>query len=221
LASGDDSTAATTDVAIYGSLITGVYAVVASVLSSNPFANLSKSITILTIVSCMIFVVLLGCVYMMRWDMLDHNKMFYLGRAKTIERNKLVYDMPWFSEYMMGGNVDSKRRSYNAEDESTSYDELHEKFEEYKSGEGVIVINDDDIEIDSHLAFDNKSGGELENVKRIDRFLDTVIPSKIIMSTSMMIGTFIRSLAKYHSYVFFFKRNPPSLSRTMSYLGMW
>jgi hypothetical protein len=180
---------------VYGSLVTGIAAVVSSVLSSNPFANLSQSITILTLVIALIFVVLLGTAVMIRWDMLDHNKLFYLGRNNMRQRNKKLYDVPFISEREkkfllfktelgLKKNEDSlnvqEEMNYEAKlsDEGSDDDENEEDYDDDTIGNLNHMLHEtDDLKHHHHKLPSHWTDDQKHDVDRqIKTFLDTVIP---------------------------------------------
>jgi hypothetical protein len=185
------------------------------VLTSNPFANLSKAITILSLVSGMIFIFLLGVFYMLRWDALDHNKLFYLGKTKMQERNKKYYDMPIISEHPTTVSilknddfkVDHAHVKYSSR-KRTTFEESKFPLESLDSSPDIYPDADD---YDSQSSYRSK----------LTKFVNSVIPESLLLVRYSMLRTYWLSLMKYHSFIIFCRSNPSSLTRTMNYLNLW
>jgi hypothetical protein len=169
---------------------------------------------------------------MVRWDMLDHNKMFYLGRAKALEHNKKIYDMPLLSESMIDFALFDDNKALVDEFYEMKRNEVHKHhsaidsqiFEECKSIDeynariiGSVSEKRNDIPLQETEITERKTSDE----EKIAAFLNVVIPPSALLHKTNLFVAFQKSLAKYHSFIIFLRSTPSSNSRAINYLGLW
>lgn len=247
-AAGDDdggTNEGSTSGSTIGALLAAILAVLAAVLSSNPFAiDLSKAKPILAFISTLIFVILGGEYFFIKWDTAELKHAVYLKASlKDKKRRKNA------EEIMSGGGADKKedddsekRKRFDLETafqtRPSPIRRFFSRFLPSRSNSDTVTETQSsetllEAEVISKLPDEEE---ELKGVQiKIDRsnipvigalvaeFLEAVMPTETLLEEKPTILTFIDAIIENHDLWGAWKKSSPAISgtRAMRWLELW
>ena len=178
----------------FGALADAVAAEVTATLSFNPLAiDLSKAMPVLVLVSSLVFIMLTGFTFFLRWDKFDRHEAIYLREYKLLEERKKIEE-----DLRKGGSgvveeevpeaieIDPKKKSgeeYNEKEKVKKFvDHVNNTFDYMKHGKRAHMSK---VHVDNSLAGGPGAANELDSIVGSHHSGSvTKLPTAKVVSTS-------------------------------------
>ena len=229
------------NVVSYGVIFESIGDHIKPVFGTNPFVNLHRAKSVLIFVSLLVFIIVIGSIYFIRWDAFDHNYEVYVRRNKAKPKINVVRTEPglhsplqYFREFVRDLRELATRSNGSGVSSITMPSELM-TIDSNSSDESITVDEDYNNSSNNNLKSDwnykeprrqlSKRALYKQNQKSLDpnwsvlaKFLHAAIPGSDGTSVGLL-NRLWDLLWKFHPYFLCFAKPSQLVTRTMRWLS--